>query len=205
MIVPDGGKPIVLTIPPTVGDEENTTPASTGSIDSSTLQQKLHFIPFGLGYRPVVTDVSFTGTAVGATTGILSIKFENPGATSYQLAFVTDTYDMNQPLPDSINFLTGSLDSTSPTSTITKEFPMTHDQHRTIILRLCYENLCSAPYIQGIRSDTFSYNDMNRQIPRRLTCPDGQRQFNRFGCQPDELVAFAPYDRPSDILMYTSR
>lgn len=148
MIVPDGGKPIVLTIPPTVGDEENTTPASTGSIDSSTLQQKLHFIPFGLGYRPVVTDVSFTGTAVGATTGILSVTFENPGATSYQLAFVTDTYEMNQPLPDSIPFLTGSLDNGLPTVTVNRDFPMVSGQHRTIILRLCYENLCSAPYIQ---------------------------------------------------------
>ncbi|EKD44419.1 MAG: hypothetical protein ACD_71C00140G0001, partial [uncultured bacterium (gcode 4)] len=174
--------------------------------DSSTLQQKLHFIPFGLGYRPVVTDVSFTG-AIGSTqTGVLSVTFENPGADSYRVSFGTGNWSDIRLGIDHDPFITGALNSGQPMTTITGSFAVaTGPQERVMSVRLCYQGLCSAPYVHGFGDTTFSFKNMDYKIPKKINCQEGQKWFGELGCQDKELVAFAPYDTPGDIIMYNSR
>ena len=74
MIVPDGGKAISLTVSPPVSGVSDA--AGTGTIDSSTLQQKLHFLPFGMGYVPQVLSITTTGAVSPYRT--LVIRSENP-------------------------------------------------------------------------------------------------------------------------------
>lgn len=154
MIVPDGGKPIVLSVPPAVSDHESETPipASTGSIDSSTLQQKLHFLPFGLGYVPVVTDMSFatgttTGTIPGTQTGVLSLTFENPGADSYRVSFGTGEWTSLRLGTDHDPFFTGALNPNQPIMTVTGAF-VVEGGKRSVSFRLCYHGLCSSAWRQ---------------------------------------------------------
>lgn|GEM_PF-5549065 len=76
MIVPDGGKAISLTVSPPVSGVSEA--AGTGTIDSSTLQQKLHFLPFGMGYVPQVLSITTTGAVSPTSPRTLVIRSENP-------------------------------------------------------------------------------------------------------------------------------
>lgn len=155
MIVPDGGTPIRLTIPPSTG--EIPSPTSTGSLSPDEIDWKIQHPPFSLGYRPKTDKISFsTGTIANQTgitpqTGILSVTFQNYHADSYYLSFGTEKIDVNQPFPnpDPNPHFTGPL-TTTGTVTITGSFAASKDPHitRTYALRVCYRGYCSAPDIK---------------------------------------------------------
>lgn len=146
----DGGKAISLTVSPPVSGVSEA--AGTGTIDSSTLQQKLHFLPFGMGHIPVVTDMKFeTGTTAGVIpgtqTGILSLTFENPGATSYRVSFGTGEWTSLRLGTDHDPFVTGAIDPNQPVLTVTGAFAASGGG-RSVSFKLCYEGLCTAPWRQ---------------------------------------------------------
>lgn len=68
--------------------------------------------------------------------------------------------------------------------------------------------VCGYPFVQRLEagelaienySDAIKVFELMGDANKRIVCPDGQRKFGEFGCQPKELVAFAPYDHQSSL------
>lgn len=94
-----------------------------------------------------------------AGTGILSVTFKNPGATSYYLSFGTGIIDSDKDFfaGDPNPSLTGALSSTGGIVTLTGAFVYSSSiEKRTYVLRICMDKKCSAPDIKVLVGDLFA-------------------------------------------------
>ena len=222
MIVREGELPITLNgitniiplgVPP--------PPTSTGTLSPTEVKTKIHRPPFSLGFRPKADKISFsTGAVVGAmadivnNTGILSVTFKNPGATSYYLSFGTGIIDPNRPFPkdDPNPSFTGSLPDTEIV-TITGVFAYLPDvKKRTFVLRICMDKKCSAPEIKVLGGDVFAFDNFREWGKRQTDCPTNpaEARFWTKDCLIGEnkgLVAYAPYNdfTNADVRLYGAR
>ncbi|MDD5377406.1 MAG: FecR domain-containing protein [Candidatus Gracilibacteria bacterium] len=205
MVVPEGGQPIKLD---GISIGSPTGGTSTGSLNPFEIDQKIQHPPFSLGYRPRADRISFTHTGAQANTdtGILSVTFQNYGVDSYELYFGSGEMDPAQgmPVPGDTPSYTGSLPLVIGPVTITGAFVYNPDPQisRVYSLKVCFHSKCSAPDIQTIVGSTFSIDHFKVWGEKKPKCLTGFSSFPPFGCQPDNLVAYAPYDRDSDLNLY---
>lgn len=171
------------------------------------MKDKIHRPPFSLGYRPKADSISFTGTTNSDSgSGTLSVTFQNPGADSYELSFgtgeVDDSIVSNNRNPNLV--LTGTLVPTQVATTITGTFPYIGGKQitRNYTLRICFRGKCSAPDIKGLGGETFDFENFRVWGEKEKRCPFGQKTFATFGCQDENLVAYAPYDTAGDLKLY---
>lgn len=136
-------------------------------------------------------------------TGILSVTFKNYGADSYYLSFGTGEVYLHKPFPqpDPNPFYTGTLSSNGPV-TITGAFASSTDPNisRVYALKVCYHGRCSAPDVKHLVANLFDWGPFRVWGEKKGICPQGQKAFASFGCQDEDLVAYAPYE--NNVEMY---
>ncbi len=210
MIVGDGEQPIKIDGIRNGGDAAT----STGTLAPDTVKNKIKHPPFSLGFRPKSDKISF-GTGVDAGTGILSVTFRNPGATSYYLSFGTGIIDSDKDFfaGDPNPSLTGALSSTGGIVTLTGAFAyLPSIQKRTYALRICMDKKCSAPDIKVLGGDVFAFDNFREWAKYQTDCPanPAEAKFWTKDCLIGEnknLVAYAPYDDffHTDVNLYGAR
>ncbi len=224
MIVPDGGTPIKLdNITNHAGSQTSTSTLSTTETD-----QKIFHPPFSFGYRPIADKITFVDTDNEIPrAGLLTVVYNNPGADSYELYFGTGIVDPNLVLhrPDLEHpSYTGTLSGTGPV-TITGAFSYMPQPSKiwTYSLRVCLDGICSAPDVQHLAGNTFTYGPFHtwgdsenktqtttgQIVQQQVTCPSSQLDalFWSPSCligTSSGLVAYATYDDPGETQMYTS-
>ena len=106
--------------------------------------------------------------------------------------------------PNPNRILTGVLDPTQIATTLTGTFPYIGGKQitRNYTLRICFRGKCSAPDIKGLGGETFDFENFRVWGEKEKRCPFGQKTFATFGCQDENLVAYAPYDTAGDLKLY---